>query len=83
MKNTISDLNNYLFETLKRLIDAETSEEMEKEISRSKAISTVAATIVHNGQLALDIMKHYDEYGYERDNLPIPIPTMLQVNKNE
>lgn len=79
MKNTISDLNNYLFETLERLVDAETAEDMEKEIKRSKAVSTVATTIIHNGELALDTMKHLDEYGYEKNNSPTSVPIMLQV----
>lgn len=79
MKNTIVDLNNYLFETLERLVDAETEEEMTREIKRSKAISLVATTIVHNGQLALDTMKHLDDYGLEEDSNKASVPIMLQV----
>lgn len=39
MKNTLSDLNNYLFEVLERLTDDDmTEEQMEREIARSKAV---------------------------------------------
>lgn len=37
MKNTLSDLNNYLFESIERLNDDSLSEEaLEKEIKRSE-----------------------------------------------
>ena len=64
MKNTLADLNNYLFETLERLTDdGMTEEEMEKEITRSKAVTSVAETIIHNGELALKAVRHAEEYG--------------------
>lgn len=64
MKNTLSDLNNYLFEQLERLNDDElTEEELEKEIKRSETVTKVAKTIIDNGQLALQTKKHLDEYG--------------------
>ena len=64
MKNTLTDLNNYLFETLERLTDdGLTEEEMEKEITRSKAVTSVAETIIHNGELALKAIRHAEEYG--------------------
>lgn len=54
MKNTTFDLNNYLFEQIERLQDDNlTDEELEKEIKRSKAVTSVAETIVKNGQLQL------------------------------
>lgn len=83
MKNSIGDLNNYLFETLERLVEVESDDEMNKEIKRSKAITSVATAIIHNGQLALDTMKHLNDYGYDSDNGNLaPIPTMLQVKNN-
>ena len=64
MKNTLTDLNNYLFESLERLMDDSlTEEEMEREITRSQAVTSVAETIIHNGELALKAMKYVDEYG--------------------
>ena len=63
MKNTLTDLNNILFEQLERLQDDElTAEEFEKELERSKAVQSVAKTIIDNGNLALQAKKHLDEY---------------------
>lgn len=63
MKNTLTDLNNYLFEQIERLNDDELSEDqLEKEIKRSEAVQKVARTIIENGQLALSAKKHMDEY---------------------
>ena len=67
MKNTLADLNNYLFESIERLNDdGLTNEELEKEIKRSEAVQKVAKTIIENGALALQAQKHFDEYGAER-----------------
>lgn len=73
MKNTLTDLNNYLFETLERLTDDDiTEEQLKKEITRSQAVTSVATTIIQNGELALKTMKHLNEYGIEtpREKLP-------------
>ena len=67
MRNTLGDLNNILFETLERIIDADPDEdEIEAEIKRSEAVTKVAEAIIKNGELALRAAKHSDEYGYER-----------------
>lgn len=64
MKNTLTDLNNYLFESIERLMDDSLSpEELDKEINRSKAVQNVAKTIVENGALALQAKKYMDEFG--------------------
>lgn len=64
MRNTLSDLNNYLFEQLERLNDDELDENtMQNEINRSDAVIKVAKTIIDNGALALQTKKHLDEYG--------------------
>ena len=63
MKNTLGDLNNYLFEALERLTDDTLSpQELDTEIARSEAITSVATAIVHNGELALRAIKHADEW---------------------
>ncbi len=70
MKNTLSDLNNYLFEQMERLNDESlTDEQLQKEIVRSKAIQGVAQTIVNNATLALSTMKQVYEQG-DKMNLP-------------
>ena len=86
MKNTLTDLNNYLFETLENLTDRDLSEEqMEKEITRAKAVTSVAETIIHNGELALRTMKYMNEMGYQRGkHLPnglAPVPPMLEAKQ--
>lgn len=82
MKNTLNDLNNYLFETLERLLDDSlTPEDMEKEITRSKAVTAVAETVIHNGELALKTMQHMNDMGYgsgKRDRDLAPVPKMLE-----
>lgn len=77
MRNNLTDLNNYLFETLEMLTDRDLSEdEMAREITRAKAVTSVAETIIHNGELALNTMKHMNEMGYnaglEQDLAPVP-----------
>lgn len=80
MRNTLTDLNNYLFETLERLTDDEMKEEqMQKEITRSQAVTSVASTIIQNGELALKTMKHLNEIGIETTEGSIP--PMLEVKK--
>ena len=70
MKNTLSDLNNYLFEQMERLNDESlTDEDLQKEIVRSKAIQGVAQTIVNNATLALNTMKQIYEQG---DKMALP-----------
>ncbi len=87
MKNTLTDLNNYLFESIERLNDDDLSEEeLEKEIKRSEAVQKVAKIIIDNGALALQAQKHFDEYGVER-NVEMPLLSvtnnnLLEENKN-
>lgn len=67
MKNTLADLNNYLFESIERLNDDSLdSEQLGKEIKRSEAIQKVAKNIIDNGALALQAQKHFDEYGVDK-----------------
>ena len=78
MKNTLTDLNNYLFEAIERLNDDSLDEtQPDKEIKRSEAVQKVASTIIANGTLALQAKKHLDEYG-QGDNVELP---MLGVTK--
>lgn len=63
MKNTLGDLNNYLFEALERITDDSLApEELETELKRSEAITNVAEAIIHNGELAFKAIKHADEW---------------------
>lgn len=78
MKNTLTDLNNYLFEAMERLTDDElTSEDIEKEIKRADSMTKVAEQIIKNGELAYKTMVHMDEYGYYIDKDKHKVPGML------
>lgn len=83
MKNTLADLNDYLFETLERLLDDDlTEEQMQREITRSQAVTSVAETVIHNGELALKTMQHLNDMGYGTGKVPgtlAPVPKMLEV----
>ena len=58
MQNTLGDLNNYLFNTLKRLDDKNLKgDELKDEILRAKSITDVAAKIVDNASLVLEAEK--------------------------
>ena len=74
MKNTLTDLNNYLFEAIERLNDdALTDEEFEKEIKRSDAVQKIAKTIIDNGALALRSKQYLDEYDCDHSNIELPL----------
>jgi len=78
MKNTLSDLNNYLFEAMERLTDDSlSSDQLDQEIKRAESMSKVANQIIQNGELAYRTMVHMDEYGYnvDRNN----VPAMLEL----
>ncbi len=63
MKNKLVDLNNHLFEQIERLNDEElTGEELEKEIKRSKAITSLASNVISNAALALEGEKYINDF---------------------
>lgn len=73
MKNTLADLNNYLFEAIERINDDSLDDaQLEKEIKRSESVQKIAKTIIDNGNLALQAKKHLDEYG-KGDNVALPM----------
>jgi hypothetical protein len=79
MKNTLTDLNNYLFETLEKLLDeGMTDEQLQREITRSQAVTTVAESIIKNGELALKAARHVEEYGLSLDKNK-KLPPMLEA----
>lgn len=77
-RNTLTDLNNHLFEQLERLNDDElTPEELETELRRAEGMTKVAAQIVQNAELAYKTMVHLTEYGSTQRN--IQVPEMLEM----
>lgn len=80
MNNNLTALNNYLFETLERLTDDSLSEEeMQREITRSHAVTSVAETIIHNGELSLKALRHAEEYNIGVDRGDRKLPPMLEA----
>ncbi|MEK4853859.1 hypothetical protein NST04_28750 [Paenibacillus sp. FSL H7-0756] len=75
MRNTLGDLNNHLFAQLERLSDEElTGEKLADEISRAKAVTSVASQVIANGSLVLDAIKMADD----KMNANTSIPKMLE-----
>lgn len=72
MKNSLRDVNNYLFEELERLNDdvaLESEDNFKKEIQRAKAVSTICSTIVSNASLILSAKKYADEFGIDENEV--------------
>ena len=81
MKNTLMDLNNYLFEQIERINDDELDEdELEMELKKADTIVKVSEKIIQNGELAFKTMKHMDEYGY---NSHRAVPAMLSSGEEK
>lgn len=77
MKNTLTALNNYLFEALEKINDDElTDDEFEKEAKKSEMKIKIAETIIKNANTQLSVMKHMDEYGYNAER---KVPEMLET----
>lgn len=81
MKNTLLDLNNYLFEQIERLNDDSISEEqLDRELKKTDSIVKISEKIIQNGELAFKTMKHMDEYGYGQTHA---VPKMLESTDGE
>lgn len=66
MKNTLTALNNIIFEQLERLQDDEAMKDdaaFQKEIARSKAITNLASQSIQIGNLSLRACQYAQEYG--------------------
>lgn len=84
MRNTLVDLNNYLFETLERITDDSISdEEMQKEITRSQNVANVAEVIIHNGELTLKTVEALNEYGLKGYDQLLPMLGLPGASKDE
>lgn len=63
MRNTLGDLNMHLFAQLERLSDEDLmGENLKEEISRSRAIATIAKEIIANADVVLQAKKFNTEY---------------------
>ena len=72
MNNKLTDLNNFLFAEMERLNDEELSaDELQKEIERARAITSVSNQIIQNGALALKAEKFKDERLNNDSKMPV------------
>lgn len=79
-RNTLTDLNNHLFEQLERLNDDTLApEELDTELRRAEGMTKVAAQIVQNAELAYKTMVHLTEYGSAQRS--IQVPEMLETKE--
>ena len=75
MKNTLNDLNNYLFAQMERLNEEELEgEKLETEVRRTKVMVSVASAIVGNAHLALQAIKAKDSM----QGAEVKLPEMLE-----
>lgn len=82
MKNTIADLNNYLFEELERINDdGLTQEQLEVEMKKSQAIVNVSNAIINNAKVGLDATRMMCEYG-RNESATAYLPKLLGNGKN-
>lgn len=69
--NTLMDLNTKLFEQMDKLSKEDiSSEELEKEITRSESMIKLAGVIISNGELALKAAKFKDDMLNADNKLP-------------
>lgn len=81
MKNTLTDLNNHLFEQLERLNDDDlTDDQLDKELRRAEGMTKIAGQIIQNADLAYKTMVKMAEYGINRDDAREAVPPMLVMN---
>jgi hypothetical protein len=64
-KQSLSSLNEYLFEQLERVTNTDLEgEALDAELKRSQAVTGLASQIVKSAGIQLNAIKHADEMGY-------------------
>lgn len=87
MANNLTELNDILFDQIRRLENDDQSDEaLEKEIKKSEQLTKLSVVVLNNAKLALDAQKQFDEYGTGR-SVDIPLlgvnnDSLIQENKN-
>jgi len=87
MANNLTNLNDILFDQIRRLENDDLSDEaLEKEIKKSEQLTKLSVVVLNNAKLALDAQKQFDEYGTGR-TVDIPLlgvnnDSLIQENKN-
>lgn len=81
MKNTLEDLNNYLFGQIEALSDPEISDEqLEREMKKAEGITKLGGQIVQNAKLQFDAIKLRAEYEGMQN---IKMPKLLEGNNKD
>lgn len=65
-RNTLTDLNDLLFEQLEKIVDPDddiTEEEMKLEIEKAKVVEKIASNIVHIADVSVKATKLKLDYG--------------------
>jgi hypothetical protein len=82
MKNKLADLNNYLFEQLERINDDSlNAEDLDREIKKAETITTIADTIIKNGELQFKAAMKAAEYGVVNNQQMIFLLTGDKTNE--
>lgn len=82
MKNKLTDLNNYLFEQLERINDDNLSvEDLDREIKKAETITSIADTIIKNGELQFKAAMKAAEYGVVNNQQMIFLLTGDKTNE--
>lgn len=76
MKNSLHELNNYLFAELESITDEDASdEEQAKKVKRAETVVKIADKIIENGKLRLTAIKLREDYQLtDKDD-----PEMLRI----
>jgi len=78
--SNITELNEILFDRLKAINNDDLSDEqLEKEIRKAEATTSIATALLKNASLALAAQKQFDEYGTGRT---VDIPLLGISNEN-
>lgn len=78
----LTDLNEYLFDQIKRLNDTSlTKEEVNTEIQKAQAITNIADTIIKNGELTLKTALIMQKMGGGKTSATLP--AMLTTSQND
>lgn len=78
MKNTLTDLNNYLFASLESINDDSLDDAaLDREIKRADATVKIADKIIQNGNLALRTAELLNKYGVTAQEAGLAV--MLEV----
>ena len=79
-RNKISDLNNHLFAQLEKLNDDQLQgDQLNTEVNRARAMSSLASQIINSTKLTLDAIKMANNGEIN----PVDIPNLLDEKSNE